>query len=152
MLGAEMSRKSASATNQLVARFGEPFARALAVFVENLGDETVRALATHTKTADQDLQKELKKRLAKAIRYNDAQEAAGTSIGFEFTGDTPQESMADRIKQLMKQRGINQRDLAKRLKVTPAVISRILRHPTRSKLETLSRIARALDVPVRQLV
>jgi len=52
----------------------------------------------------------------------------------------------------MKQRGLNQRDLAKRLKGTPAVISRILRHPTRSKLDTLSRIARALDVPVRQLV
>jgi transcriptional regulator with XRE-family HTH domain len=47
----------------------------------------------------------------------------------------------------MNQRDINQRDLSKRLKVTPAVISRILRHPTRSKLETLSRLARALDVP-----
>ena len=104
------------------------------------------------KPASQRLQAELKKRLAKAIRSADAQEAAGTLLEFEFTGNSPQESIAHRVKQLMKQRGLNQRDLAKRLKVTPAVISRILRHPTRSKLETLSRIARALDVPVRQLV
>src|SRR5947207_6393224 len=94
----------------------------------------------------------LKALLAKAIRYNDAQEAAGTSIAFEFTGNSPQESIAHRIKQLMKQRGINQRDLATRLKVSPAVISRILHHPTHSKLDALSRIARALDVPFRQLV
>ncbi len=90
--------------------------------------------------------------LAKAIRHADAQEAAGTLVAFEFTDNSPQESIALRVKQLMKQRGLNQRELAKRLKVTPAVISRILRHPSRSKLETLSRIARALDVSVRQLV
>jgi len=124
----------------------------LAVFVENLGSDTVRALSTQTKVSDQHFQAELKKRLAKAIRENDAAEKAGTSIGFEFTGDTPQESMADRIKQLMKRRGVNQRDLAKRLKVSPAVVSRILRQPNRSKLETLSRVARALNVSVRQLV
>jgi ribosome-binding protein aMBF1 (putative translation factor) len=120
----------------------------------NIAKEQARKLldTIPDKPASQRLQAKLKKRLAKAIRYNDAQEKAGTSITFEFTGNSPQESIAHRIKQLMKQRGLNQRDLAQRLKVTPAVISRILRHPTRSKLETLSRIARALDVPVRQLV
>jgi ribosome-binding protein aMBF1 (putative translation factor) len=104
------------------------------------------------KSASQHLRAHLNKRLAKAIRHNDAQEAAGTSAEFEFTGNSPQESIAHRIKQLMKQRGINQRDLATRLKVTPAVISRILNNPSHSKLDTLSRIARALDVPVRQLL
>jgi len=43
-----MPRKHRNETTQLVARFGEPFARALAVFVDNLGHETVRALSAHT--------------------------------------------------------------------------------------------------------
>lgn len=95
----------------------------------------------------------LKQRLADAMRRNDQQEKDGTLVEFEFTGNSPKESMVHRIKQLMKQRGMNQRDLAVKLKVSPAVISRILNQPSRSpRLDTLSRIAQALAVPVRELM
>jgi ribosome-binding protein aMBF1 (putative translation factor) len=90
--------------------------------------------------------------LAQAIAENEAAEKAGTLEESEFTGNSPQESVRDRIRQLMKQRGLTQRDLAARMKVSPAVITRILKQPNRSRLDTLRRIARALDVPVGELV
>src|SRR5687768_11796374 len=98
----------------LVNEYAEPFARAFAVFVNNLGDEA-GAVSTQQAPAAAELQSMLKQRLADAIRRNDQQEREGTLDEFEFTGNSPKESMVHRIKQLMKQRGMNQRDLAAKL-------------------------------------
>jgi DNA-binding Xre family transcriptional regulator len=136
-------------TRELVARYGEPFARALAVFVNSLDENGLGTLRGVTRLSGEHT---LQAWLAQAIAENEAAEKAGTLEEFEFTGNSPQESIRDRIRQIMKQRGMKQTDLAARLKVSPAVITRILKNPRRSRLDTLSRIARALDVEVGKLV
>ena len=94
----------------------------------------------------------LERRLANAVAANDAAERAGTLRECEFDSRSPSHAVADRIKAIAKERGVSQNALASRLGVSPAVISRILRNPDRSKLDTLRRIAAALDVPVRELL
>src|SRR5688500_12603925 len=119
-------------TRELVSQLGEPFARALAAFVNSLNDDARSLIKNHPSGGGSGLEALLKERLAETMRRNDAEEKAGTLVEFEFTGDSLKESVVHRIKQLMKQRGMNQRDLAAVLKVSPAVISRILNQPNRS--------------------
>jgi DNA-binding Xre family transcriptional regulator len=52
----------------------------------------------------------------------------------------------------LRSRGITQAELARRVDMAPAAISRILKHPERSRLTTLRRIAKAVDVDLSDLV
>jgi ribosome-binding protein aMBF1 (putative translation factor) len=140
---------------QLAEDLAIPFARAFAVFVRTIhenerGKPFSKALDTLSR--DPAVRKALERRLANAVAENDAAERAGRLREFEFKAGSPSEAVADRIKAIAKERGVSQNALASRLGVSPAVISRILRNPDRSKLDTLRRIADALDVSVRELV
>lgn len=52
----------------------------------------------------------------------------------------------------LREQGITQAELAKRLKKSPAVISRIFRNPERSRLSSLQKIADALKVDLSDLM
>ena len=46
----------------------------------------------------------------------------------------------------MRERGVTQAELARRLDKSPTSISRILRNPERSRVDTIRQIAKALKV------
>ena len=59
---------------------------------------------------------------------------------------------ADRIKQNRIQKGLSQADLAKKLRTTPQNISQYERGIRKPKLETLQKIAVALEIPAVELI
>lgn len=54
------------------------------------------------------------------------------------------EDLAQKIKIYMLKKGISQRDLSKRLKVTPQTVSKLLMGNTHFRTDTLNKIAAAL--------
>jgi len=52
----------------------------------------------------------------------------------------------------LRDRGMTQADLARKLGRSPTVISRIFRHPERSRLRTLREIAEALDLDLSDIL
>ncbi len=58
----------------------------------------------------------------------------------------------DRLLHALAQRGLTQAELARRVKKTPASISRILRAPHRSRMSTLVQIADVLDVELADIL
>jgi len=52
----------------------------------------------------------------------------------------------------LRSRGITQAELARKVGKAPAAISRILKHPERSRLTTLQQIAEAVDVDLSELL
>lgn len=75
-------------------------------------------------------------------------------------GDTeplPQEQARRRVARnklvvAMRQRGMTQAELARRLGKSPTSVSRILRNPDRSRVETIRAIAEALDVDLTEIL
>ena len=141
-------------------RYGEAFARAFAVFVEELaGTDTCRKTGygedtnhpsddwTYVEEDDEALAREL----AQAIKENDALAKAGKLDTFEVTDESASKAIADRLRWIIRDRGLTQKALAKRVGVTPARISQVLRNPDRSKVDTLRKIAQALDIDLRQI-
>ena len=61
-------------------------------------------------------------------------------------------STGERIKQARKRSGLSQKELAKRLSVTPALISNIERGDRNPKIETIRKIAIALDTSFSLLI
>lgn len=68
------------------------------------------------------------------------------------TTDTLAELFASRLKQAIAQSPMTQKQIATKIGVAPSVVSRILKNPDRSKLETLYRIASAIGMPLSGLV
>ncbi len=56
-----------------------------------------------------------------------------------------------RIKELMGQKGISRKELAKKIKVSETTISNICSEANYPKLELLPKLAKALDVDIREL-
>lgn len=63
--------------------------------------------------------------------------------------DLQRTPIADVIRAAAAKRGITQKQIAEDLGVSPAVISRILKKPDKSKLETLQRIGKVVGVSIR---
>lgn len=59
---------------------------------------------------------------------------------------------ADRIARARRARGWTQAELGRRLGLPQSQISRLERHPDRTTIRTLKRVAKALDVDARTLV
>src|SRR6185295_3904804 len=77
----------------------------------------------------------------------------GQKIRFtEFDPAVPARKAVSHLKQIFKQRGIKQADIARKLGVAPSVISRVLKHPERSRLSTINDIADAAGIPLGELV
>jgi transcriptional regulator with XRE-family HTH domain len=62
------------------------------------------------------------------------------------------EALAMKLKELRKERGWNQAVLAKRAHVSPGYIARLETHRHDPKLSTLVKLAKALGVPVTELL
>jgi len=146
---------------EAVDRYGEAFARAFAVFVQELAgtdarDKTGCGEAQNHPSDDWSYVEEddeaLARELAQTIKENDALARAGKLEAVEVTDKSASKAIADRLRWIIKDRGLTQRELAKRVGVTPARISHVLRNPDRSKVDTLRRIAQALDINLRQIL
>jgi DNA-binding XRE family transcriptional regulator len=164
---------------KLVNQLGVPFARALAAFIQSL-EEGEGTLADFPRASSRfpavfaagggagagagageadpasgivgDLDPAMVRRVRQAIAENDALERRGEAEVVEFTADSPAEAAARRLKALAKRQGVSQSELAQRLGVTPAVVSRVFKNPDRSKVQTIRRIAKALGVSVREVI
>jgi transcriptional regulator with XRE-family HTH domain len=62
------------------------------------------------------------------------------------------EALAMKLKEMRKERGWNQADLAKRAHVSPGYIARLETHRHDPKLSTLEKLAKALGVKVGRLL
>jgi len=56
------------------------------------------------------------------------------------------------LREIVRSRGISQVELARKAKMDPAMLSRVFKNPDNSKLGTLRRIAKALNVGIEQVV
>jgi transcriptional regulator with XRE-family HTH domain len=65
--------------------------------------------------------------------------------------DAEEESFAERLKDLMADRGLTQTDLGKMIGVGQSAISNMLNRNCRPQQRTAVRLATALDVPVESL-
>ncbi len=141
----------------LLADLGEPFARALAVFVREcrnggvVGEPAAKPVLGKLQSFDE-LDPALRERLDTIIDADEAAAEAGTLEMMEFTADSPAQAAAKRLRRVLSDRGLTQKELAKVLGVTPAVVSRVLKNPDRSKVATLRRIADALGIELREIV
>ena len=121
-----MDRRTAETAEEVVARFAEPFARALAVFVRE------------------------------AIRQPDPAgpglDKGGGDEQFLELDDALAEVVAVRMRRLMRRRRITQAQLAERAKLSPGVVSRALKDPNRAKLATLRKVATVLDARFADLL
>lgn len=70
----------------------------------------------------------------------------------DFDPAVPAKAAFSRLKQICKQRGIKQSDIAHQLGVAPSVVSRIFKHPERSRLQTLRKIAEAAGIAMGELI
>lgn len=148
--------------NAWLTELGEPFARALAVFLRECSGGSVGAgvpespgsrtqLVGELQSFDS-LDASLRRRLDECIDADDAAAEAGTLERMEFTADSPAQAATKRLRRILADRDISQKELAKMLGVTPAVVSRVLKEPDRSKLGTLRRIAAVLGVELREIL
>ncbi len=58
----------------------------------------------------------------------------------------------NRLVSAMRERGITQAELARRAKMKPTSISRILKKPERSRVETIRKIAAAIEVNLSEIM
>ena len=168
-----MSERDTGVSDAMLNRFGEPFARALATFVKALAEQDrFPQAATRPRPAPATDPSEpgrvsigfavrelspgdapaLDRRAEQVHAANQRAVRAGTLRAVEFDPAKPAKQMGNRLKQLLKQRGVRQAELASALGVAPSVISRVLKHPERSRLATIRSIADAAGIPLNELV
>jgi DNA-binding XRE family transcriptional regulator len=70
----------------------------------------------------------------------------------DFDPAVPAKAAGSRLKQIFKERGIKQSEMARRLGVAPSVINRMFKHPERSRLETIRKIANAAGIALSELI
>lgn len=145
--------------HEIMDRFAEPFARALAVFVRESSRRDVLGDADRgdsppdlSKKEGESLDEFLARRLARAIREHDALEKNGTLCSVEVNEESISQAVATRLRWVIKDRGLSQRELAKKIGVTPAALSRVLKNPDSSKVTTLRKISQALDVDLGRIL
>lgn len=60
--------------------------------------------------------------------------------------------LSDEIRAYMKREGINQKEFAERISISPSTVSRILKHGQSPTVETLDKMAAAMGQEVMELV
>lgn len=158
---------------ELLTEFGVPFAKALAVFVResskslhrlDQGGDRPQQYETENVTpldngvalgslqALEELDPTLRDELNAVIDAYESSVRTGEQDTMEFTADSPVVAAAHRLRRVAGERDISQKELARRLNVTPSVISRVFKNPDRSRLATLRKIAHALGVELHEIV
>jgi DNA-binding XRE family transcriptional regulator len=154
------ARASVDTLQELSERFGGAFAKAFAVFTAELAlqvegrDQRVAAGGNAASSVAAPPNAEPDDPLRDAPQWvRDAYERvksgkAGPGLAFE---DARAITLRNRLVFEIKRQGLTQAELAKRLGKSPAVLSRILRRPDRSKLTTLEQIAAKLGIDLHDL-
>ncbi len=136
---------------ELTERYGRAFAKALAVFVKELSCGDPQA-GQFSQVSGNGLPESVLEVARAEIARNEKLWEAGKLEPVEFTSRSPAVGLVNRLKTVIHERRISQKELARRMGVSPSFISRVLRDPERSRLATLKRIARALDIPLSSVV
>jgi DNA-binding phage protein len=121
-----MDQRAADTHDEVMKRFAEPFARALAVFVrEAFGEPNP---------------------ISKPV------DVGGGGEQFIDLDDAIAEGVAAHMRRIMRRRRITQAQLAERTKLSLGVISRALKDPNRAKVATLRKMATVLDARFADLL
>ena len=149
-------------SGNLMDRYAEPFARALAVFVRELAKSESGASGEDGAVDfdyDYDLlgsnmeqQKNVEQKIVDLVKHNDRLAAAGQLDSLVLDEDTISKAVATRIRWVMNEQGVSQRRLAEQIGVSSSVISRVLKNPDGSRVKTIRRIADALDIELREIL
>ncbi len=134
--------------SEMLEQYGEAFARALGVFVQEIARGQRPAVAI---PAADDRDEALHERLHARSSENDQLAKRGQLQPIPFDGDALRQTFSDRIRAVLRKRSMSQKQLAQSLGITPANISRILKRPEKSQVDTLERIAAALGVKLADL-
>jgi hypothetical protein len=133
--------------------WGAHFARAYAEFVRALSQEPFITGPAQPTSAAFILQEATDpaalNRARKSHREHLASPHAPT---IDFDPAIPAKTAGQRLKLLLKSRGLKQSEIARRLGVAPSVISRVLKYPQRSRLGTIQKIAKAAGIPLGELI
>jgi hypothetical protein len=144
----------------LIDKWGAPFARALAEFVRAASERGSPGVeggqpGAINPSVDLVVREVTPAEAPAAYEHLRKVQAARASskMGFvEFDPAVPAKTAGGRLKQIFKKRGIRQVDIARRLGVAPSVISRVFKHPERSRLQTIRNIADAAGISLSELV
>lgn len=151
------SRASHSRT-VLVERYSGPFAKALAVFVDELEREQLTLREPFEKGAsifsdgpEIVVSLDQRPRAARAVADARRQLKEGRLETWPLA-KTVEHQAANRLQHLLKQKGMIQAALARKLGVSPAVVNRVLKRPDRSMVATLRRFAAALHADLWEII
>lgn len=131
-------------------RIATAFSKAMNVFMRELGIQPEPAVAlaaprySGTSTAARRGSRTAKRGPGTPECLEDQELLAELDQSVVVTPQTLSDTVQTRLRSALQQSGLTQRQLAERLGVSPAVVTRILQHPERSKLETLLRVAKAM--------
>lgn len=147
-----------------LAEFGVAFAKGLAAFLAELqrrgmlqpgkcavGD-AARPAADEPPADWSQLPVDLRRQFEDELARNRTAHASGELSPIEFDEAGVPTAIANRLRQVADVRGVTQKELAQRLNVSPSVINKVFRHPERSKLTTLRKLAAALNVDLRDII
>jgi plasmid maintenance system antidote protein VapI len=140
-------------------RIATAFGKAMDVFMRELGilPEPAVALATPrrhrgTSGAARRGSRMAKRGLGTSESLEDQELLAELEQSVVVTPQTLSDTLQTRLRSALEESELTQRQLAERLGVSPAVVTRILQHPERSKLETLLRVAKAMGTDLARVL
>lgn len=138
----------------LTQRYAEPFAKALAVFVREMERERpTMAQSPDLSSENPEVVVSLDKRprAARAVADARRQLKEGRLETWPLAA-TIERQAGNRLQHLLKQKGMTQAALARKLGVSPAVVNRVLKRPDRSMVATLRRIAAAIHAELWEII
>jgi ribosome-binding protein aMBF1 (putative translation factor) len=140
---------------EAIERWSAPFGRALGEFIrtvsgmDRLPNSTSRSVSKSGFVTESISEAEAPEAYAEFRRLI-AQHENGPSV--EFDPAVPAKHYGSKLKLVFKKRGIKQAVIARKLGVAPSVISRVFKHPEKSKLQTIRKIANAAGISMAELV
>lgn len=150
--------KSSHSRASVMQRYSKPFAKALAVFVRELERERSTPGESLDKGAslrseDPELVISLDQRpLAERAVADARRQLKEGRLETWPLAKTIERQAGNRLQLLLKQKGMTQAALARKLGVSPAVVNRVLKRPDRSMVATLRRIAAALHAELWEII
>ena len=137
----------------IMERFSEPLARAMAVFVKELMSADSRELVGPIDDAEIELSDEqLMQQLTQTIEEHERLAKTGELESIVVDDNAVSQAISSRIRWVMNEKGVSQAQVAERIGVSPGVVSRVLKNPGRSKVETIRKIAASLDIELRDIL
>jgi len=87
-----------------------------------------------------------------ALEREEAKRFPDMNVSYVFDEGAPARFAASRLKWLAFQLNLTQKEIARRVGVSPVVINRIFKDPDRSSVATLRKVAKAMGVKLIELI